>query len=147
MNSTRALGFGPFLFMLLLVKRGLSNKLEIPYNLSDIVKLLFFQVRIHSFLEKTKNYRSKNIVAGTEEGLRKEKEILMKHVNSLVRKRRLKEVQKLLKKEQIKPWNRDTQAKVCCSWLTYQVLLFSFDYFADSETNINQVQFCSWGVY
>ncbi|KAF5469416.1 hypothetical protein F2P56_013494 [Juglans regia] len=72
------------------------------------------EVRIHSFLEKTKNYRSKNIVAGTEEGLRKEKEILMKHVNSLVRKRRLKEVQKLLKKEEIKPWSRDTQAKLGC---------------------------------
>lgn len=122
--------------MLLLVKRGLSkleiatyikkSKLEIPCNLSDIVMLIFFQVRIHSFLEKTKSYQSKNIGAGTEEGLQKEKEILRKHVNSLVRKRRLKEVQKLLKKTEIKPWGRDTQAKVCCSWLTYQVLLFSF---------------------
>uniref|UniRef100_A0A2N9HEQ2 DNA-directed RNA polymerase n=1 Tax=Fagus sylvatica TaxID=28930 RepID=A0A2N9HEQ2_FAGSY len=70
------------------------------------------EVRIHSFLEKTRNYQSKKIVADSEDGLHKEKEILRKRVNSLIRKRRLKEVQKLLKKEEFKPWGRDTQAKL-----------------------------------
>ncbi len=78
-----------------------------------LLLLLFSQVRIHSFLEKTRNYQSKKIVADTEDGLHKEKEILRKRVNGLIRKRRLKEVQKLLKKEEFKPWGRDTQAKVC----------------------------------
>ncbi|XP_062158881.1 DNA-directed RNA polymerase 3B, chloroplastic isoform X2 [Alnus glutinosa] len=70
------------------------------------------EVRIHSFLEKTKNYQRKKIEADTEEGLRKEKEILRKRVNSLIRTRRLKEVQKLLKNEEFEPWGRDTQAKL-----------------------------------
>ncbi|KAL4654438.1 hypothetical protein ACB092_01G378300 [Castanea dentata] len=70
------------------------------------------EVRIHSFLEKTKNSQSKKIVADTEDGLHKEKQILRKRVNSLIRKRKLKEAQKLLKKEEFKPWGRDTQAKL-----------------------------------
>ncbi|KAL0013441.1 hypothetical protein SO802_000510 [Lithocarpus litseifolius] len=69
------------------------------------------EVRIHSFLEKTKNSQSKKIVADTEDGLHKEKQILRKRVNSLIRKRKLKEAQKLLQKEEFKPWGRDTQAK------------------------------------
>ena len=78
-----------------------------------LLLLLFSQVRIHSFLEKTKNSQSKKIVADTEDGLHKEKQILRKRINSLIRKRKLKEAQKLLKKEEFKPWGRDTQAKVC----------------------------------
>jgi DNA-directed RNA polymerase len=85
----------------------------LQYNLFDLVNVVIFQVRIHSFLEKTKNYQRKKIEADTEEGLRKEKEILRKRVNSLIRTRRLKEVQKLLKNEEFEPWGRDTQAKVC----------------------------------
>ncbi|KAL0013443.1 hypothetical protein SO802_000512 [Lithocarpus litseifolius] len=69
------------------------------------------EVRIHSFLEKTKNSQSKKIVADTEDGLHKEKQILRKRVNSLIRKRKLKEAQKLLQKEEFKPWGQDTQAK------------------------------------
>lgn len=75
-------------------------------------RFFVFQVRIHSFLQKTKNYQSKKILTDTEESLCKEKEILRKRVNSLIRKRRLKEAQKLLKKEEFTPWGRDTQAKV-----------------------------------
>jgi hypothetical protein len=85
----------------------------VQYNLFDLVNVVIFQVRIHSFLEKTKNYQSKKILADTEEGLRKEKEILRKRVNSLIRTRRLKDVQKLLKNEEFEAWGRDTQAKVC----------------------------------
>lgn len=70
-------------------------------------------MRIHSFLEKTKNYQRKKTLADNEDGLSKEKEILRKRINGLIKRNRLKEVQKLLKKEEIKPWGRDTQAKVC----------------------------------
>ncbi|XP_039071810.1 DNA-directed RNA polymerase 3, chloroplastic-like isoform X1 [Hibiscus syriacus] len=69
------------------------------------------EVRIHSFLEKTKNYQRKQIVDEVQ-GVSKEKEILRKRVNSLIRRRRLIEVQKLVKNEEIKPWGRDAQAKL-----------------------------------
>ncbi|XWS73124.1 hypothetical protein CRYUN_Cryun02cG0098400 [Craigia yunnanensis] len=46
------------------------------------------------------------------QGLSKEKELLRKRVNSLIRRRRLIEVQKLVKNEEIKPWGRDAQAKL-----------------------------------
>lgn len=70
------------------------------------------QVRIHSFLEKTKNYKRKKVIADTEDVLSKEKELLRKRVNSLIRSKRVMEAQKLLKHEETKPWGRDTQAKV-----------------------------------
>lgn len=72
-------------------------------------------MRIHSFLEKTKNYQRKKTLAENDEGLSKEKEMLRKRINGLVRRKRLSEVQKLLRKEEFKPWGRDTQAKVCDS--------------------------------
>lgn len=64
-------------------------------------------------MEKTKNFKKKKIAADSEEVLSKEKEMLRKRVNSLIRRKRLMEVQKLLKNEDIKPWGRATQAKVC----------------------------------
>ncbi|KAL5842149.1 hypothetical protein ACOSQ3_012752 [Xanthoceras sorbifolium] len=70
------------------------------------------EIRIHGFLEKTKNYKRKKIAADSQEVLSKEKEILRKRVNGMIRSRRLMEVQKLLKNEEIKPWGRDTQAKL-----------------------------------
>ncbi|KAH7546138.1 hypothetical protein FEM48_Zijuj01G0168800 [Ziziphus jujuba var. spinosa] len=70
------------------------------------------EVRIHSFLEKTKNYQRKKTLAENDEGLSKEKEMLRKRINGLVRRKRLSEVQKLLRKEEFKPWGRDTQAKL-----------------------------------
>ncbi|XVF34354.1 hypothetical protein REPUB_Repub18cG0052600 [Reevesia pubescens] len=69
------------------------------------------EVRIHNFLEKTKNYQRKQIIDEVQ-GLSKEKEILRKRVNSLIRRRRLIEAQKLVKNEEIKPWGRDAQAKL-----------------------------------
>ncbi|WRX32718.1 DNA-directed RNA polymerase [Theobroma cacao] len=69
------------------------------------------EVRIHNFLEKTKNYQRKKTTDEVQ-GLSKEKEILKKRVNSLIRRRRLVEVQKLVKNEEIKPWGRDAQAKL-----------------------------------
>ena len=81
-----------------------------------LIILLFLQlvqVRIHSFLEKTKMYQRKKIVAPTEESFRKDVEIRRKRVKSLIRRRKILEVQKLVKDEEIKPCGRDTQAKVC----------------------------------
>ncbi|XP_028056084.1 DNA-directed RNA polymerase 3, chloroplastic-like [Camellia sinensis] len=72
------------------------------------------EVRIHSFLEKTKMYQRKKIVAPTEESFRKDVEIRRKRVKSLIRRRKILEVQKLVKDEEIKPWGRDTQAKLGC---------------------------------
>lgn len=62
---------------------------------------------------KTRSYKRKKIVADNEEDMSKEKEMLRKRVNRLIKSKRLIEVQKLLKNEEIKPWGRDTQAKVC----------------------------------
>ncbi|GAV88805.1 RNA_pol domain-containing protein [Cephalotus follicularis] len=70
------------------------------------------EIRIHSFLEKTKSYRTKKIESDAQETLRKEKELLRKRVNSLIRRKKLVEVQKLVKFEEIEPWSRDTQAKL-----------------------------------
>ncbi|CAL2275528.1 unnamed protein product [Prunus armeniaca] len=70
------------------------------------------EVRIHSFLEKTKNLQKKKTGVADEDGLSKEKEILRKRVNGLIRRKRLNEVQKLLIKEEMKPWGRDKQAKL-----------------------------------
>ncbi|KAL7193520.1 hypothetical protein ACSBR2_025183 [Camellia fascicularis] len=72
---------------------------------------LHWKVRIHSFLEKTKMYQRKKIVAPTEESFRKDVKIRRKRVKSLIRRRKILEVQKLVKDEEIKPWGRDTQAK------------------------------------
>lgn len=65
-------------------------------------------------MEKTKNLQKKKTGVADEDGLSKEKEILRKRVNGLIRRKRLNEVQKLLIKEEMKPWGRDKQAKVCC---------------------------------
>lgn len=69
------------------------------------------EVRIHSFLEKTKNFERHKTVGHSQEGL-KEKEILRKRVKSFIRKKKIIEVQKLVKNEEITPWGRDTQAKL-----------------------------------
>ncbi|XP_022158152.1 DNA-directed RNA polymerase 3, chloroplastic isoform X2 [Momordica charantia] len=69
------------------------------------------EVRIQSFLEKARSNQRTKIPADAQ-CLSKEKEILRKRVNGLIRRRRLKEVQKLLKKEEFKAWGRDTQAKL-----------------------------------
>lgn len=75
-----------------------------------------FQVRIQNFLEKAKNYWRKENVADNEERLSKEKEMLRRNIIGLIKTRRLSKAQRLLVKEEFKPWSRDTQAKVCGSW-------------------------------
>ncbi|XP_052199386.1 DNA-directed RNA polymerase 3B, chloroplastic [Diospyros lotus] len=72
------------------------------------------EIRIHGFLEKTKMYRRKKIVAPTTERFSKDAEILRKRVKNLIKRKRLIEVQKLVQNEEIKPWGRDTQAKLGC---------------------------------
>uniref|UniRef100_A0A2P2MP54 DNA-directed RNA polymerase n=1 Tax=Rhizophora mucronata TaxID=61149 RepID=A0A2P2MP54_RHIMU len=75
------------------------------------------EVRIHNFLEKTKKYKRSRTMVETQEGLSKDKEMLRKRLNSLIRRRRLIEVQNLVKSEEFKPWGRDTQAKLGCCLL------------------------------
>lgn len=82
---------------------------------SFLLFLFFFQVRIQNFLEKTKNFEKHKAGSHSQEGLSKEKEILRKRVKSFIRKKRIIEVQRLVKNEELTPWGRDTQAKVCGS--------------------------------
>ncbi|KAF5725888.1 DNA/RNA polymerases superfamily protein isoform 1 [Tripterygium wilfordii] len=73
------------------------------------------EVRIHSFLEKTKDYLKKNTIINSQDGLEKDKEMVrkrVKSVKSLIKRKRLTEVQKLVKNDETKPWGRDTQAKL-----------------------------------
>ncbi|XP_057950136.1 DNA-directed RNA polymerase 3, chloroplastic-like [Malania oleifera] len=70
------------------------------------------EVRIQNYLDKTKNCQRKRIVPCTEDSLSKEKEILRKRVKSMIRRKKLMAVQKLLKKEEFEPWSRDTHAKL-----------------------------------
>lgn len=75
--------------------------------------LISFQIRIHKFLERRRTHRMKISVGGhNHEASVKEKEMLRKRVKSLLRRKRLVEVQNLVKDEEMKPWGRDTQAKV-----------------------------------
>ncbi|XP_061347447.1 DNA-directed RNA polymerase 3B, chloroplastic isoform X2 [Gastrolobium bilobum] len=70
------------------------------------------EVRIHKLLEKTRSHRSKKTEAGGEDGLNNDKQKLRKHINGLIKRKTLKPVQILLKKEGFSPWGRDTQAKL-----------------------------------
>lgn len=56
--------------------------------------------------------QSQKAVAPTEEGFCQDAELLRKRIKSLIKKKRITEVQKLVKDEEIKPWGRDMQAKV-----------------------------------
>lgn len=68
------------------------------------------EIKIHSFLEKTKNIR-KN-ASDIPDDLVKEKEIQRKRVKSLVKRKRLFEAAKLVTAEDAKSWSQDTQAKL-----------------------------------
>ncbi|KAK7388405.1 hypothetical protein VNO78_23221 [Psophocarpus tetragonolobus] len=70
------------------------------------------EVRIHKFLEKTRTHRTEQTDAGGEDGKDNGKQNLRKHVHGLIKRRRLKQVQMLLKEEESGPWGRDTQAKL-----------------------------------
>ncbi|KAF8392998.1 hypothetical protein HHK36_021239 [Tetracentron sinense] len=69
------------------------------------------EVRIHSFLERTKKHKKKKIEGYNQEAPNKE-EFLRKRVKTLMKKKRQIEVQKLLKNEDVKSWGRDAQAKL-----------------------------------
>ncbi|KAK4784232.1 hypothetical protein SAY86_018600 [Trapa natans] len=70
------------------------------------------EVMVQKLLEKAKNDLRKSDAVDAEEDLDKEKEIHRRRINSLIRRKRYKYVQKLVKNEGIKPWGRDTQAKL-----------------------------------
>ena len=71
------------------------------------------QVRIQIFLEKTKKKTGKNKEADCKEGDAKDQEILRKRVTKLMKKQKLPQVQRILKKqEDFKPWGQDAHAKV-----------------------------------
>ncbi|KAK7291936.1 hypothetical protein RIF29_07499 [Crotalaria pallida] len=70
------------------------------------------EVRIHKFLEKTRSRRRKEREAGAEDGTDDDKQNLGKHVNVLIKRKKLKQVQMLLKKDESSPWGRATQAKL-----------------------------------
>lgn len=90
------------------------------------------QARIQGFLEKTKNFGRNKIMGHSQEDLSEEKEILRKRVKNFIRKKRISDVQKLLKNEEVLPWGRDTQAKVCDNWLnsmwTFLCLVYVLDF-------------------
>lgn len=88
-------------------------------------------------MEKTKSLQRNKTAASDEDGLSKEKEILRKRVNGLIRRKRLNEVQKLLKKEDMTPWGRDTQAKVC------SLVAFSIVYSLNNKSFID-IRFILW---
>ncbi|XP_074280847.1 DNA-directed RNA polymerase 3B, chloroplastic [Silene latifolia] len=68
------------------------------------------EIKIHSFLEKTKNIR-KN-AGDIPDELLKEKEIQRNRVKSLVKRKRLFDAAKLMSTEDSKSWSQDTQAKL-----------------------------------
>ncbi|XP_028793981.1 DNA-directed RNA polymerase 3B, chloroplastic isoform X2 [Neltuma alba] len=72
------------------------------------------EVRIHKFLEKTRSHQGKKTMVNADDSLNNDKEKLRKRVNVLIRRKRLKKVQMLLKKEEFSSWARDTQAKLGC---------------------------------
>ncbi|KAK6156642.1 hypothetical protein DH2020_010890 [Rehmannia glutinosa] len=72
------------------------------------------EVRIHSFLERTKKHQRMEVGAESQEDSIKEAAILRKRVKSLIKRNRVIEVQKLVRSEEFKSWGRDTQAKLGC---------------------------------
>lgn len=82
--------------------------------------LTVFQIRIHKFLEKNKSRQSKKTEIVAEDSTNNDKEKRRKCINGLIKRKRLKEVQMVLKKEEFSPWGRATQAKVCAMSLCNQ---------------------------
>ncbi|KAL2482807.1 DNA-directed RNA polymerase 3 [Forsythia ovata] len=72
------------------------------------------EVRIHSFLEKSRKCQRRDIVDESQGISSKEALLLRKRVKSLIRRNRVLEVQKLVRNEEFKSWGRDTQAKLGC---------------------------------
>ncbi|XP_047316621.1 DNA-directed RNA polymerase 3, chloroplastic [Impatiens glandulifera] len=72
------------------------------------------EVRIHSFLKKSLASQQKKFVSQNPEDVNKDAVILKKRVKNLIKRKKTIEVQKLVKDEEVKPWGRDTQAKLGC---------------------------------
>ncbi|RZC61884.1 hypothetical protein C5167_023661 [Papaver somniferum] len=71
------------------------------------------EVRIHTFLENSKNYRrGRRNEVDKDEALIKEQAILRKRVNNLIKKQKVIEAQKLVTNEESTSWGRDAQAKL-----------------------------------
>ena len=80
-----------------------------------------------------------------QESMEKEKEMLRKRVNSLIRRKRLMEVQNLVIQDETKPWNRDKQAKVCSPHHIFQKgELGPFLYLVFITFWIEVFSFCFW---
>lgn len=71
-------------------------------------------MRIHNFLKRTR----KRDTGDSQEEV-KDKQLLRKRVNSLIRRKRIIDALKVVKSEGIKPWGRATQAKVCGFFLKW----------------------------
>ncbi|GAB2219192.1 hypothetical protein Droror1_Dr00006823 [Drosera rotundifolia] len=71
------------------------------------------EVMVHDFLERTKPTR-KNKDDNYDETLAKEKEILRKRVNSLIKRRRQEHVAELVKTKETLKWDTGAQAKLGC---------------------------------
>ncbi|KAG6473487.1 DNA-directed RNA polymerase 1B, mitochondrial-like [Zingiber officinale] len=73
------------------------------------------EVRIHSFLEKTKKKDSKKKITEEEEGdtVTKDQQFLRKKVKTLIKKQKLRQVAQIVKdQDDSKPWGLDMHAKV-----------------------------------
>ncbi|KAK7281553.1 hypothetical protein RIF29_09650 [Crotalaria pallida] len=70
------------------------------------------EVRIHKFLEKNRSHQSKKTEAGAADSTKSDKEKRRKQVNGLIKRKRVKELQMVLKEEEFSPWGRPTQAKL-----------------------------------
>lgn len=72
------------------------------------------EVRIHSFLEKTKkSRRNKKLEGDMHEVPGKEREIFRKRIKNLMKRQKRSELQKFIKSEgAMEPWGRDAQAKL-----------------------------------
>ncbi|CAN0838286.1 DNA-directed RNA polymerase 3, chloroplastic [Linum grandiflorum] len=70
------------------------------------------EAMIHNFAEKAKKCQRNKTATDDEDGAGADKEILRRRIKSLLRRKKLMQVQKLVKTEEIKPWGRVIQAKL-----------------------------------
>ncbi|KAJ8428968.1 hypothetical protein Cgig2_013935 [Carnegiea gigantea] len=96
---------------LLMVDRrpGCVRVIQAALQIGSAIEL---EVKLHSFLEKTKNAR-KN-ATDVPCGLLREEEIQRNRVTSLIKRKRLFEAAKLVSAEDSNSWSKDIQAKLGC---------------------------------
>ncbi|CAN1166839.1 DNA-directed RNA polymerase 3, chloroplastic [Linum perenne] len=68
------------------------------------------EAKIHNFLEKSKKCQRNKTATDDKDGAEVDKEILRKRIKGLLRRKKLFQVQKLVKTEDDKPWGRIIQA-------------------------------------